>query len=541
MSLPFVFDFKKPDYLSVFRWRAERLAAIRANPAVLPALKAFYKNNIAQFISDWGMTLDPRNPEIGQPAMIPFILYPRQKEWVEWFLERWRLREPGLSDKSREMGLTWLAGATVASICLFNDNVSGGFGSRKVDYVDVKGNPDSIFEKIRIFIRSLPQEFRGGWNDKNNGNYMKITFPNTGSIITGEGGDGIGRGGRQSFYFVDESAFLPRPSATDASLSMTTNCRMDISTPRGMNNPFAVKRFGGNISVFSMRWQDDPRKDKDWYDRKCKQLDYDPVVIAQELDLDYTASVSGILIPAAWVAASIDAHIHLGIKPSGIRKAALDIADEGRDLDAYAGRHGVLLEYLESWKGKGSDIYETVEKAITLSDVLGYKTLTYDADGLGAGARGDARKINEKRKYKIEFLPFHGSGKVIDPEEDVYQREYEEEDQTKARLNADFFGNRKAQEWWRFRRRFLDTYRAVVLKEEFNPDTIISISSKLPEYHKLVAELSQPTYAQNDVGKIIINKNPEGSKSPNLADTAMMLFSKEEKPSWGFGSDDYAE
>src|SRR5690606_10621874 len=51
------------------------------------------------------------------------------------------------------------------------------------------------------------------------------------------------------YNVTHNSAWMPRPELIDASLSQTTNCRIDISTPRGMNNPFARKRFGGSISV----------------------------------------------------------------------------------------------------------------------------------------------------------------------------------------------------------------------------------------------------------------------------------------------------
>lgn len=90
---------------------------------------------------------------------------------------------------------------------------------------------------------------------------MRILFPETESAMTGEAGDGIGRGDRTSFYIVDESAFLERPYLADASLSATTNCRQDISTPNGMANSFAERRHSGKIDVFTFHWRDDPRKD----------------------------------------------------------------------------------------------------------------------------------------------------------------------------------------------------------------------------------------------------------------------------------------
>jgi phage terminase large subunit len=45
---------------------------------------------------------------------------------------------------------------------------------------------------------------------------------------------------------------------------------------------------------------------------------------------------------------------------------------------------------------------------------------------------------------------------------------------------------------------------------------------------KLVAELTQVTYRQNEVGKLIIEKKPDGMKSPNLADTVMTHFAPKE-------------
>lgn len=540
MPIPFPFDFKNPDYTAVFEWRLERLKRIKTSAEALPGLRKFYKDNPAQFITDWGTTYDPRNVDRGLPALIPFVLFPRQEEFVHWFIERWKSREPGLADKSRDMGMSWLTVALACTVCLFTEGIAVGFGSRKEEYVDKIGDPKSLLYKARKFVSLLPPEFRGSWDLKRHAPHMRIHFPDTNSIISGEAGDGIGRGDRASFYIVDEAAFLPRPELVEASLSETTNCRIDISTPCGMSNPFARKRFNGKISTFSLHWRDDPRKDDEWYKKRCDYLD-DPVIIAQELDLDYTASIEGVLIPSAWVQASVDAHLKLKIEPSGIRKAGVDIADEGRDKNALCGRYGILVEYLESWSGKGGDIYDSVERIFTLCDVLGYPMVDYDADGLGAGVRGDARVINKRRVDNrtgmITFSPFRGSGAVVDPEGDPFKRTTDIKDRMKGRTNEDFFANAKAQSWWSLRQRFQLTYRAVIEGLPFNKDDIISISSSIPEYRKLITELSQPTYSQNTVGKIIIDKMPDGASSPNRADSLMIAFAPIKKTARGFFSD----
>lgn len=516
MPIPFPFDFKKPDYVQVFEWRVERLARIRKDPSMLPALRTYYRDNPAQFIIDWGMTTDPRNVERGLPAAIPFLLFPKQEEWIGWFMDRWRSQEPGITEKTRDMGMSWLTIGLASTVCIFNPGFVVGFGSRKEEYVDKIGSPKSLFDKARNFMRMLPTDFRGSWRADKHAPHMRILFPDTGSVITGESGDGIGRGDRTSFYIVDESAFLERPHLVDASLSATTNCRQDISTPNGMANSFAQRRHGGKIKVFTFHWRDDPRKDEAWYQKQLNDLD--PVTIAQEIDINYSASIEGVVIPSAWVQAAIGAHIKLGVEPTGMRRGGLDVADQGTDKNAFAGRYGFLLEYLESWSGKGGDIYATVVKAFSICDANRYETFDYDADGLGAGVRGDARVINEKRRdegvKEVNDQPFRGSGGVYDPEGEM----------VKERQNKDFFANAKAQAWWALRLRFQATYRAVVEGLPFDPDAIISIAPGLPELAQLTMELSQPTYTINAVGKVVIDKAPDGTKSPNLADCVMICY-----------------
>ena len=539
MPLSFPFDFKNPDYVAVFQSRVDRLEYIRKNTNILPDLFIYYKENPAQFIIDWGVTFDPRNVERGLPSLIPFILFQRQEDWINWFIDCWKNQRPGLTDKSREMGLSWLTVSLSCTLCLFYEGIVAGFGSRKEEYVDKKGDPKSLLFKARQFISHLPKEFKGTWDERKHAPYMRIQFPDSNSVITGESGDGIGRGDRSSFYIVDEAAWLPHPELIEASLSQTTNCRHDVSTPHGMSNPFARKRHGGKISVFSFHWRDDPRKDDAWYLKKCNDID-NPVVIAQEIDMDYSASLEGVVIPSLWVTAAIDAHIKLKIEPRGKRKAALDIADEGIDKNAFAGVYGILLEHLEEWSGKGSDIYDTIERTCNLCDLHDFTDVNYDADGLGAGTRGDARIINKKRdenkKRKINFEPFHGSGKVINPEGDPFSRDNSNRSTDKGRTNEDFFANYKAQSWWWIRKRFQHTYRAVVEGYSFNIDDIISIPSTLSNHRKLVVELSQPTYTQNNSGKMIIDKMPDGTKSPNLADAVMMAFAPVKRITRGFFS-----
>ena len=102
-------DWRNPDYPSIAQSRIDALAEIRADPDCLPAMVAYYRDHPADFVIDWGVTVDPRNVELGRPAVIPFILFPRQVEWIEWVIESWKAQRPGVTPKSRESGMSWLA------------------------------------------------------------------------------------------------------------------------------------------------------------------------------------------------------------------------------------------------------------------------------------------------------------------------------------------------------------------------------------------------------------------------------------------------
>lgn len=514
-----MYDWKHPDHVAVIRQRVDRLNRIRSGQLSIPLLKAYYRDHIPTFISDWGMTVDPRLAGIpGRTVLMPFVLFPKQIEWVEFAIRKWREGKPALTEKSRDAGVSWLVLATSVSLCLFYDHVTIGLGSEKEDKIDRSGDPDCLFYKGRMFLRHLPTEFRGGWDLKSGSAHMRLMFPETQSSVTGEAGKNIGRGGRKTIYFVDEAAHLQFPKDAEAALSQNTNCQHDVSSVNGTANPFAIKRFSGRVEVFTLSWRDDPRKGPEWYAKQVEELD--PVILGQEVDMDYTASMEGIVIPQEWVKAAVGALQALGLEASGAREGAFDVADEGMDQNAVAARHGVELTHIEQWRGKGSDIYKSVERAFMRCDELELSSLFYDADGLGASVRGDARKINEDRESKgvrrINVIAFRGSGEVVNPEAEMIR----------GRKNLDFFENFKAQSYWALRHRFLATYRAVVEQKgkPFRVSDIISLNPGIKDLSKLMIELSQPQYGQSKSGKMLIEKKPDNTASPNLADAVNMLY-----------------
>lgn len=481
------------------------------------------------WFNHWIWTYDPRGMSFGLPANIPFVLRPKQVELVEWLLERENTQTHGLIEKSRDEGMSYVVLGYFLHRWLFVDGFAGGVGSRKEELVDKKGDPKTLFHKFRDMFSKMPDWMKPkGFVEKVHDNYMRIINPDNGATITGEAGDNIGRGGRTTMYFLDEWAFVERQEAVDAAISQNTNVHIKGSTPNGIGDRFHQDRFSGRYAVFSMPWRANPDKNwtveyngkqiHPWYEKQLATLD--DVVLAQEVDINYAASVEGVLIPSTWVQLAVDAHTKLGIEPTGDRIAGLDVADEGKDKNSLASRHGVVMTYLETWSGKGDDIFGTTQKAMDLCIDQAIDTLYYDADGLGAGCRGDARVINEQRRElglsEVDVEPFRGSGSVHEPEGQMVE----------SRFNKDFFANLKAQSWWSLRLRFQETFRALEGRE-YDPDMIISLSSEhinAKELAMLTTELSQPTYTKNGVGKILVNKQPDGTASPNRADSVMICF-----------------
>jgi len=230
------------------------------------------------------------------------------------------------------------------------------------------------------------------------------------------------------------------------------------------------------------------------------------------------------LIKRSWIEAAVDAHITLGIDMDGIKSSALDIADEGKDLNAQAFTDGLILRDIDKWKGKVTgDIYATVERSVTGCVDFGCYEFLYDADGMGAGARGDARKINEERKAndldEIKAKAFHGSGEVIDKDEFFL----EPSGDARGVTNGKYFSNYKAQSWWDLRERFRKTYQAVINKHEVDKDELISIDSNCSFLDELKDELSRPKRKKGSM-KFTVDKAPDDMPSPNLADAVMMVY-----------------
>jgi phage terminase large subunit len=480
--------------------RAMRLFELESDPAMQQVEMALCASAPVRWLASWAWTFDPRE----SPSLLPFDPFGRQAEFLAWLAEREARQEDGLVEKSRDMGVTWLCAAFALHRWLFRRGFKCGFGSRKLDLVDRKGDPDCIFEKLRFVLYRLPAwMLPPGFDRKRHDCEGKLLNPHNGSAITGEGGDDIGRGGRSSVYFVDEAAHLEHPKLVDAALAQTTRVRIDVSTPRGPGNPFATKRHSGRVPVFTFHWRDDPRKGEAWYEAERKRLG-DPVIVAQELDIDYTASLEGIVIPGAWVRAAVN----LDLPRSGRCACGLDVAEAGSALSVLVPRWGPFVGDPVSW-GQANTT-QTAHRAAEECRRLQAAVLSYDVCGVGAGVRGALASFEGRLPFYCNAVNGGAS-----PTEAVWPDK---------RTSKERFLNFRAELWWLVRARFERAYEYVTLGVAHAPEDMISI----PDHPQLIAELSLPTYSLTETGKVRIEGKEQmrrrGVKSPDHADALATSF-----------------
>jgi len=68
---------------------------------------------------------------------VPFLLFPEQEARGDWIMTFWQRRENGITEKSREMGLSCTPIVLACSLCLFE--MMTGFDSLQPKGVNRRG------------------------------------------------------------------------------------------------------------------------------------------------------------------------------------------------------------------------------------------------------------------------------------------------------------------------------------------------------------------------------------------------------------------
>jgi phage terminase large subunit len=487
-------------------------------------------DGIVYWFNNYCWTYDPRL--IGRRGadgqmMSPFTrfaLWPKQAEFIHWLHDRVQANEEWLTEKSRDAGVSYLCCGYALNRWLFLDGFKATFGSRKAEYVDKSGQPDSLFEKIRIMLRRQPEwMFPEGFMWVRDSLFMRLVNPATGAIISGEGGEDMGRGGRSSLYIVDEAAFLPNAESVEKALSGNTDCVGWVSSVNGMGNLFARKRHSilKQRQIFRLHWRDDPRKSEEWAAAKEASLS-DPAAWASEYEIDYAASLEGVCIPAKWVEAArriaeLEPTILQTNQPGVV---GLDVG-AGKAKSVAIVRRGPVVEVPQS---RGDpDTIGTAYWALDIAKEAKAQRLNFDSPGVGVGVTS---ALKHSPEHAVRIFPVNtGDG----PNE---RRRWEDD-----RTSDEVFGNLKAELWWLARVAFQRTYQHVLHLEGKSEEEgarkhpladLLAMPNRDQESDALASQLSLVRYFRNERGKIVIEKKTElqrrGIKSPDHADAFVLTF-----------------
>lgn len=279
-------------------FRRECLRRAAGDEEVQHELRMACSRSLLFYVNAFVWTLDPRK----DPSEQPFITYPFQDLVLIQIADA--IGDYDLFvEKSRDMGLTWMALIVMDWKWRFRRMQSFMCVSRKETLVDQIGNPDSLFSKLDFLDDHLPGWLKVSRERKK----LNIRNMDNGSVIDGEATvSDVGRGGRRTAIFLDEFAAMDtdRPGTGAEVLSATrdnTNCRIINSTPKGAANAFAKLRENPNLRKIRAHWTLHPEKAAElwhdpsgkprspWYDLQCERALH-PMEIAQEIDIDYLAS-----------------------------------------------------------------------------------------------------------------------------------------------------------------------------------------------------------------------------------------------------------
>lgn len=327
--------------------------------------------------------LDPETEALldtQRSEVIPFIPYPFQYQVWDWFEALMRTRGAkgdGLIAKARDMGLSNMACAFAAHGWMTKKPFQVRLLSRVERLVDAAGDPDSLFWKVELLLKSQPSwlmaAFAPGFDWRKHRQVMKLINPSNMNVISGESTQAnAGRGGRASLIIYDEAAFMPNFGAIWTAGRASTRHRVAISTvsvDEGLDFQNLHKGTGGyeQPSVLEIPYYVHPLHDEAWLNLEMSRDTEEG--IRREIFMDYKAGTGNWVYPMTH---DVEVGTHPFKPYGGPIYVALD--DGFRDdwsinwiqYDIRTGRHRILEAYQN--KGKVVDFYGTIMTGIPRSD-----------------------------------------------------------------------------------------------------------------------------------------------------------------------------
>jgi hypothetical protein len=227
----------------------------------------------------------------------PFLLFEKQKEYIQFLEKNYRLGKGVTVEKSRDMGATYCSLAWIFWHWLFDQEFSAFLLSLREDEVKkLSGNFNPLFSKIDLFLTRLPPFLiPKGFQYEKHSLQMSLINPSNNCSIRGSSlTDNAGRSNRESVVLLDEWEFYGTGRE-----EIPSNCRqttpnvVQVSTVNGRYGVEEIERAKNNNELFIMNWWDNPFHDEAWYNtQRATML---PYVFKREIERDREASPSGMV------------------------------------------------------------------------------------------------------------------------------------------------------------------------------------------------------------------------------------------------------
>lgn len=214
------------------------------------------------FINGFCVTHKPKP----RPKDLPMILYPRQVEYVRLLASNLG-RADMHCEKSREVGVSWVACQELLRWWLFEARVKFLLASWKERYVWHPGDMDALFQKLQFTVDHLPPWMRPRYVMRK----LRFANANNGALFSGEATvENMGKAGRQTAILLDEAAHMRDLAAILEGTADTTDCRIMQSTPSFATHEFSLQRNKCAVR-FRFWWPDHPVKAQGLYGEGLKQ------------------------------------------------------------------------------------------------------------------------------------------------------------------------------------------------------------------------------------------------------------------------------
>lgn len=356
-----------------------------------------------KFFIDNVLWLQDPEQDSASPKEIPFLLWDYQEPMVEEIVNAINDGDDLIIEKCRKVGATWV----VLAVFLWGWHFHKWellVGGRKLEDCDKRGDIGTLFGKLRFMIQRLPLFIFPTKLDNFTDKVALLIHPEHQSSIAGEGNNAnFGRSDRRKAVFLDEFASWETTEVSAfQGLSATTKCRIACSTPnrRGTNCFFyelVQDARKSNKRMLSISWNLHPKfrfgyrsttesdlafkkflltHTSDWLEHEIERA-VDQTSVAQEILIDYSASMSGMVYPefdpTTQISDSVEYDYSLPLYVSwdfGLDATALVF------YQPYKNEIRVIDEYVNDGNNEGASIYHYLD----ILDSKGYKMAIHYGD-----------------------------------------------------------------------------------------------------------------------------------------------------------------